>query len=66
LPSMRLPNRITSHQKKRTIEVRYDLDQSASPVRRLENLRVQKMEFAPPQEPHRLNSDRKESPSMWL
>ena len=52
--------------KKRKIEVRYDLDQSASPVRRLDNLRVQKMEFAPPQGPYRLNSDRKESSSIWL
>jgi hypothetical protein len=32
LPSMRVPNRVTSHQRKRKIEVRYDMEQVSGPV----------------------------------
>ncbi len=32
LPSMRSPNRVTSHQQKRKIEVRYDPEHSERPV----------------------------------
>lgn len=46
LPSMRLPNLVTSHQEKRMIDVRYDPEQSFR-VTFLGNLRVQKVEFAP-------------------